>query len=490
MQNTFSFVKKYLYMSSVLIISVVVAYFLLLILISYFTGKSDSNDSFFLGDKQSPWYVVAFGMLGATLSGITFISVPGKVDISAFSYMQMTMGFFFGYLIIALVLIPLYYRMNLTSIYGYLKERFGDSSYKTGASFFLLSRVIGASLRLFIVANVLQMAIMDDWGVPYIVTVLITILLIWVYTFRSGIKTIIWTDTLQTLFMLTAVGTSIYLISDELNLGFFSLITTISESDYSQIFFWEEDLHFFKQFFSGIFIAIVMTGLDQDMMQKNLSCRTQKDAQKNLYWFSGALVLVNLIFLSLGALLYIYANEKGITATKDELFPVVALNGGLGVGLGVVFILGLIAAAYSSADSALTSLTTSFCVDILGFEKEGDQKKQIKTRKMIHLMFSFILLVVIMIIKVLNDDSVIDSLFKLAGYTYGPLLGLYAFGMSTKWKVKDRLVPVICLLSPFVAYYISENSEIWFNYKFGFELLILNGMITFLGLYFLRLNKQ
>jgi len=474
-------------MSTTLIISVIAGYFSLLILISYFTGKSDSNDSFFLGDKQSPWYVVAFGMLGATLSGITFISVPGKVDASAFSYMQMTMGFFFGYLIIALVLIPLYYRMNLTSIYGYLKKRFGNSSYKTGASFFLLSRVIGASLRLYIVANVLQMAIMDSWGVPYVVTVLITILLIWVYTFRSGIKTIIWTDTLQTLFMLIAVGTSIYLISDELNLDFTSLVTTISDSEYSQVFFWEGGQHFFKQFFSGIFIAIVMTGLDQDMMQKNLSCRSQKDAQKNLYWFSGALVVVNLIFLSLGALLYIYANEKGITATKDELFPEVALlNGGLGVGLGIVFILGLIAAAYSSADSALTSLTTSFCVDILGFEKEGDQKKQIKTRKMIHLMFSFILLVVIMIIKALNDDSVIDSLFKLAGYTYGPLLGLYSFGMITKWKVKDKFVPIVCLLSPFVTYFIGLNSEAWFNYKFGFELLILNGVLTFVGLYILR----
>jgi Na+/proline symporter len=404
--------------------------------------------------------------------------------------MQMTIGFFFGYLIIALVLIPLYYRMNLTSIYGYLKERFGNLSYKTGASFFLLSRVIGASLRLYIVANVLQMAIMDYLGVPYIVTVLITILLIWVYTFRSGIKTIIWTDTLQTLFMLVAVGTSIYLISDELNLGFTSLITTISNSEYSQVFFWQGDKHFFKQFFAGVFIAIVMTGLDQDMMQKNLSCRSQKDAQKNLYWFSGALVIVNLVFLSLGALLYMYANEKGIIAAKDELFPEIALNGGLGIGVGIIFILGLIAAAYSSADSALTSLTTSFCVDILDFEEEGDQKKQIKTRKMIHLMFSFILLIVIMIIKFLNDDSVIDTLFNLAGYTYGPLLGLYAFGMMTKWRVKDKLVPLVCLLSPFATYYIGVNSEVWFNYTFGFELLILNGLITFLGLLILIKNKK
>ncbi len=473
-------------MSSTLIVSVIVGYFLLLILISYVTGKSDSNDSFFLGDKQSPWYVVAFGMLGATLSGITFISVPGKVADSAFSYMQMTMGFFFGYLIIALVLIPLYYRMNLTSIYGYLKDRFGNSSYKTGASFFLLSRLIGASLRLYIVANVLQMAIFDSWGIPYIVTVLITILLIWVYTFRSGIKTIIWTDTLQTLFMLLAVGTSIYLISEELNLGFVALVDTIKESEYSQVLFWEGDLHFGKQFFAGIFIAIVMTGLDQDMMQKNLSCRSKEDAQKNLYWFSGALVIVNLVFLSLGALLYIYAEQKGITATKDALFPEVALNGGLGIGVGLIFILGLIAAAYSSADSALTSLTTSFCVDILDFDKDGDQQKQIKTRKGIHLMFSLVLVVVIMIIKSLNDDSVIDSLFKLAGFTYGPLLGLYAFGMITKWKVKDLYVPIVCVISPFLTYYIADNSVEWFNYKFGFELLILNGVITFVGLLLLR----
>ncbi len=473
-------------MSSTLVVSVIVGYFLLLILISYVTGKSDSNDSFFLGDKQSPWYVVAFGMLGATLSGITFISVPGKVADSAFSYMQMTMGFFFGYLIISLVLIPLYYRMNLISIYGYLKDRFGNSSYKTGASFFLLSRVIGASLRLYIVANVLQMAIFDSWGIPYIVTVLITILLIWVYTFRSGIKTIIWTDTLQTLFMLLAVGTSIYLISEELNLGFVALVDTIKESEYSQVLFWEGNLHFGKQFFAGIFIAIVMTGLDQDMMQKNLSCRSKEDAQKNLYWFSGALVVVNLVFLSLGALLYIYAEQKGITATKDALFPKVALNGGLGIGVGIIFILGLIAAAYSSADSALTSLTTSFCVDILDFDKEGDQQHQIQVRKLIHLIFSLILVVVIMIIKSLNDDSVIDALFKLAGYTYGPLLGLYAFGLFTKWSVKDKWVPLVCVVSPFITHYINLNSETWFNYVFSFELLILNGILTFIGLGLLK----
>ena len=477
-------------MSSTLILTVIASYFLLLIFISYYTGKSDSNSTFFLGDKKSPWYIVAFGMLGATLSGITFISVPGKVQASAFSYMQMTFGFLLGYILIATILIPLYYRLNLTSIYGYLKKRFGNNTYKTGASFFLLSRVIGASLRLYIMANVLQMAIFDDFGVPYIVTVLITVLLIWVYTFRSGIRTIIWTDTLQTLFMLIAVGMSIYLISDKMNLCFTSMISTIKESEYSQVFFWEGKLHFWKQFLAGVFIAIVMTGLDQDMMQKNLSCRNTKDAQKNMYWFAGALVVVNLIFLFLGALLYMYAEQIGITQNKDELFPMIALHGGLGITLGIFFILGLIAAAYSSADSALTSLTTSFCVDILDFEKEGNQQKQIKTRKGVHLLFSIILVGVILIIKSFNDDSVIDALFQLAGYTYGPLLGMYAFGLFTQFKVKDKWVPILAMTSPFVTFYINLNSKSWFNYVFSFELLILNGFITFIGLYFLRTKIQ
>jgi Na+/proline symporter len=477
-------------MSSTLILTVIAIYFLLLIFISYYTGKSDSNSAFFLGDKKSPWYIVAFGMLGATLSGITFISVPGKVQASAFSYMQMTFGFLLGYILIATILIPLYYRLNLTSIYGYLKKRFGNNTYKTGASFFLLSRVIGASLRLYIMANVLQMAIFDDFGVPYIVTVLITVLLIWVYTFRSGIRTIIWTDTLQTLFMLIAVGMSIYLISDKMNLCFTSMISTIKESEYSQVFFWEGKLHFWKQFLAGVFIAIVMTGLDQDMMQKNLSCRNTKDAQKNMYWFAGALVVVNLIFLFLGALLYMYAEQIGITQNKDELFPMIALHGGLGITLGIFFILGLIAAAYSSADSALTSLTTSFCVDILDFEKEGNQQKQIKTRKGVHLLFSIILVGVILIIKSFNDDSVIDALFQLAGYTYGPLLGMYAFGLFTQFKVKDKWVPILAMTSPFVTFYINLNSKSWFNYVFSFELLILNGFITFIGLYFLRTKIQ
>ena len=466
-------------MSSTLIISVIVIYFLVLVGISFITGKSDSNASFFSGDKQSPWYIVAFGMIGASLSGVTFISVPGWVATSEFSYMQMVLG----YLVIATVLMPLYYRMNLTSIYGYLKDRFGNSSYKTGAIFFLISRVIGASFRLYLVANVLQMAIFDAWGVPFEVTVVVTILLIWVYTFRSGIKTIIWTDTLQTLFMLVAVSLSVYLISVDMNLSFTSLISTVKESDFSQIFFWEGKQHFVRQFLSGAFMAIVMTGLDQDMMQKNLSCKSLGDAQKNMFWFSIVLVFVNLLFLSLGALLYMYAETHGISFDKaDDLFPAVALNGGLGMGVGVLFILGLIAAAYSSADSALTSLTTSFCIDLLGFD-ENAGAKEIKQRKLVHFGFSILLVLVILVFKAINDDSVISALFKVAGYTYGPLLGMYAFGLFTKLSVKDNWVPLVAVLSPVACYVIQ------LYIPFGFELLILNGAITFIGLFLLRVPK-
>ena len=473
-------------MTTTVILTTIFSYFLLLILVSFFTGKSDSNDSFFLGDKKSPWYIVAFGMIGASLSGVTFISVPGWVESSQFSYMQMVFGYLAGYLVIATVLMPLYYLLNLTSIYTYLKDRFGNSSYKTAASFFLLSRVIGASFRLYLVANVLQLFVCDSLDIPFWQTVLITILLIWVYTFRSGIKTIIWTDTLQTLFMLLAVGMSVYLISEDMNLSFTSFISTVKDSEYSQIFFWEGKNHFVKQFLAGMFMAIVMTGLDQDMMQKNLSCKNIKEAQKNMLWFSVVLVFVNLLFLSLGALLYIYANKNGIVFDKaDDLFPTVVNSGTLGVSVAVIFILGLIAAAYSSADSALTSLTTSFCVDILGFDS-SDSRKQVKTRKMVHLGFSLLLFAVIFLFKVKNDDSVVSSLFKAAGYTYGPLLGLYAFGMATKWKIKDVYVPIICVLSPFLTYYIADNSLDWFNYEFGFELLILNGAITFIGLDSLR----
>jgi Na+/proline symporter len=463
-------------MSPTLILSIIAIYFLVLILISYFTGKSDSNDAFFLGNKQSPWYIVSFGMIGATLSGVTFISVPGWVADSQFSYMQMILGMTAGYIVIANVLMPIYYRMNLTSIYAYLGDRFGESTHQTGAFFFLLSRTIGASFRLYLVANVMQIAIFDAWNVPFWLTVSLTIILIWIYTFRSGIKTIIWTDTLQTLFMLLAVGVSIWLISDKMGLGLVELSHTIRESQYSQVFFWEGKQHFLKQFLSGAFLAIVMTGLDQDMMQKNLSCRSLSDAKKNMYSFSMVLIVVNIFFLALGAMLYLYAEQIGMDITKgDDLFPLVALKADLGLGVGIFFILGLIAAAYSSADSALTSLTTSFCVDFLNIEQKAE-RQQVQTRKWVHVGFSVVLVLAILIFKAINDDSVISALFKVAGYTYGPLLGLFAFGIFTKWNIKDRAVPIVAVLSPVIAYVLQ------LYIPFGFELLMVNGGITFLGL--------
>ena len=467
-------------MTPTFIISIIAAYFFVLILISYFTGKSDSNEAFFLGNKQSPWYVVAFGMIGATLSGVTFISVPGWVGDSQFSYLQMVLGMTAGYVVIANILLPLYYKLNLTSIYSYLEQRFGSVTYRTGSFFFLISRTIGASFRLYLVANVLQLAIFDAWNVPFWLTVSLTILLIWLYTFRSGIKTIIWTDTLQTLFMLLAVGISIWLMSDHMQLGLGDLVNTIQSSDYSQIFFWEGKQNFMKQFFSGMFIAIVMTGLDQDMMQKNLSCPNLADAKKNMYWFSGALIVVNIFFLSLGVMLYTFAEQQGIIIDKgDDLFPIVALKGGLGIGVGLFFILGLIAAAYSSADSALTSLTTAFCVDFLKIESKT-KNQQINQRKWVHIAFSLLLIFAILIFKAINDESVIAALFKVAGYTYGPLLGIYTFGLFTKYKIEDKYVIYVALISPILTYLINIQFDL------GFEILMINGLITFIGLDSLR----
>lgn len=481
-------------MSPFLVVSFIIGYFLVLMLISHLTSKGADNTTFFKAKNQSPWYFVAFGMIGASLSGVTFISVPGWVGGSQFSYMQVVFGYFFGYLVIAQILLPLYYKMNLISIYSYLKERFGNSAYKTGAAFFLLSRTIGAAFRLYLVANVLQLLIFNAWGVPFFVTVLITIFLIWLYTFKGGIKTIVWTDTLQTLFMLISVGITIYLISAKMDLGLGEMISVVADSEYSKIFFfddWNDKRHFVKQFLSGIFIAIVMTGLDQDMMQKNLTCRNLKDAKKNMYSFSAVLIFVNLIFLVLGALLFIYANKFGIAIPEktDNLFPLIATEH-LSIAAGIFFILGLIAAAYSSADSALASLTTSVCVDFLSIDKKEEYQK-IKTRKQVHILMSFVLFLVILIFNVLNDDSVISALFKAAGYTYGPLLGLFAFGLFTKQNVNDRLVPLVCILSPVISYLLNMYSTVLFNgYQFNFEILIVNGLLTFGGLFLIRRGKK
>ncbi|MFC2117842.1 sodium:solute symporter [Bacteroidota bacterium] len=481
-------------MAPLTVILVIVIYFGILIVISAITGKNATNDAFFLGNKKSPWFIVAFGMIGTSLSGVTFISVPGWVGASQFSYMQMVLGYLLGYAVISFILIPLYYKMNLTSIYTYLEHRFGKWSYKSGAFFFLISRTFGAAARLFIVATVLQLMIFDAWNIPFILTVIVTILLIWLYTFKAGIKTIVWTDSLQTFFMLLAVIVSVILIANKLDLNFKGLVNTITDSEYSKMLFFRdfagEKAHFLKHFLGGAFIAIAMTGLDQDMMQKNLSCKNIGDAQKNVMSLSFVLIFVNLLFLSLGVLLFTFAEKTGINlpAHSDDLFPLIATKGYLSPVLSVIFLIGIIAAAFSSADSALTALTTSFTVDIIGIKNKNE--RQIKrTRKRVHVFISVILILVIIGFKLLNNKSVIDAVFTIAGYTYGPLLGLYAFGLFTKYKVKDKFVPFIAILSPLIVYLININIENWLGYKFGFELLIFNGLVSFFLLWCIRKNQ-
>ena len=481
-------------MDPFIILSLVLVYFLALTVISYFTGKGANSDTFFTGNRKSPWYAVAYGMIGASLSGVTFVSVPGWVASTQFSYMQMVFGYLVGYFFIATVLLPLYYRLNLTSIYTYLEQRFGFWSYKMGAFYFLLSRTIGASFRLFLVASILQLTIFDQWNIPFYVTVSITIALIWLYTFRGGIKTVVWTDTLQTTFMLLSVAMTIWLIAKELNWGFSELVQQISNSSYSKTFFfddWTNKNHFVKQFLSGAFIAIVMTGLDQDMMQKNLTCKSLKDAQKNMFSFSIVLIFVNAVFLVLGALLYLFAAEQGIAIPEktDHLFPLIATGGAVHPLAGILFILGLVAAAYSSADSALTALTTSFCVDFLSISKYNEKKKD-QLKKWVHVGMSLLLFTVILLFNRISDESVISQLFKAAGYTYGPLLGLYAFGLFTRFKIRDSLVLIPVITAPVLCYVLNEYSKEWLNgYNFGFELLILNGIFTFIGLFLIRNGK-
>ncbi|MBW3468914.1 sodium:solute symporter [Arthrospiribacter ruber] len=478
-------------MNSNLVLIVITSYFGLLFLISWLTSRNVSKDTFFTGDRQSPWFLVAFGMIGASLSGVTFISVPGEVGNTSFHYFQVVLGYTVGYLTIAKVLLPLYYRLNLVSIYAYLEDRFGFWSYKTGAFFFILSRTLGSSMRVFLVAGVLQLILFDQWGIPFWVSVLITVSLIWLYTHRGGIKTVVWTDTLQTFFMLLAVGVSIYLVSKDLGiLGFGDFVETISSDARSEIFNWDwqSGTNFFKQFASGAFITIVMTGLDQDMMQKNLTCKSIGDAQKNMFWFTIILVVVNLLFLCLGVLLYLYSEAKGISipVRTDDLYPLLATQEFTAFA-GIVFVLGITAAAYSSADSTLTALTTSFCYDFLEIEKKYEKEDQVKVRKQVHLAFTALMFLVILLFRWINDQSVINAVFIIAGYTYGPLLGLYSFGLFTKWKVKDKFVPYLGISAPVLAFLISQNSErLFWGYKFGFEVLILNGLLMFLALYLVR----
>jgi Na+/proline symporter len=480
----------------VTILILFLAYTALLFVVTWITARKATNRAFFIGNKASPWFVVAYGMIGASMSGVTFMSVPGWVGSTQFSYMMLVVGYVFGYTVIATVLMPLYYRLNLTSIYSYLETRFGFWSYKSGAFYFIISRVIGASFRMFLIVNVLQVFVFDAWNVPFGVTVLIFIILILLYTFKGGIKTIIWTDTIQTTFMLLALIFSIGFIIRNMGSSLPAMTADIFHSTYSKMFFtdWHDKRFIIKQLLSGAFIAIVMTGLDQEMMQKNLSCRSLKDAQKNMFTFTGIMLFVNFTILFLGAVLFIYTDRLGIQipSRTDDLFPMIAIRY-LGPLAGMVFLVGLISAAYPSADGALTSLTTCFSIDFLGLDKRADldEKQKKRIRYAVHASFAFILLMVIVVFRAINDRAVIDKLFTIAGYTYGPLLGLYAFGLFMPYNVRDRWVPLVVLCSPVLCYFLSNYSDVLFGgYKFGFELLLVNGIITFAGLFLLRVKRE
>ena len=481
-------------MNGIYILLTLLAYFGILMLIAKLTSRRADNDAFFRGNRQSPWYVVAFGMIGASLSGVTFVSVPGMVRGIDMTYMQTCMGFFVGYLIIAHVLLPLYYKLNLTTIYSYLNERIGRYSYKTGASFFLLSKIIGAAARLYLVCLILQHYVFDDLHIPFSISVIGIVLLIWLYTRKSGIKTIVWTDSLQTFCLLAALGLILYNVDSQMNLGLGGMVQTVAESDYSRIFVfddWASKQNFFKQFLSGIFITIVMTGLDQDMMQKNLSCRNLREAQKNMYAYGISFVPVNLLFLSLGTLLLIFASQSGLALPEksDDILPFFAAEGRLGFVTMIFFTIGIVAAAFSSADSALTALTTSFCIDILGVERT-DEKDAEKTRKWVHFFISTVFIGFIILFKVANNDSIIDAIYTIASYTYGPLLGLFVFGLFTKMRPRDKYVPWVAIASPIICFAIDRAVHQATGYQFGYEMLMFNGLLTFVGLSLLSIKRK
>lgn len=468
-------------------------------LISYLTSRKGSgNDEFFRANKSSKWFVVAIAMIGTSISGVTFVSVPGMVRNLDMTYMQMVFGFFFGYLVIAYILLPLYYRLNLTTIYGYLQQRYGRNSYKTGAWFFQLSKIVGAAARLYLVALILQTLVFDAWGVPFVVTVIGIILIIWLYSHKSGIKTIIWTDWLQTILFITALVLIVWQISTRLNFDFADTVTAIKSSSHSRIFVfddWASTQNFFKQFFSGMFITIVMTGLDQDQMQKNLTIRTLKDAQKNVVSYGLAFAPINFLFLCLGVLLLIFAKQNGIDLpdVSDNILPVIASEY-LGPYVLGIFVVGIVAAAFSSADSALTALTTSFCVDILDMkavsQTKEQEKKDIKTRRIVHLGISVVFVLIILIIKAIGSDSIITAIYKLASYTYGPLLGLYFFGLYSRVKPADKYVPYVAIAAPILCFIIEIAMLQLYNYRVGYELLLLNGLITGIGLWLISSKNK
>lgn len=485
---------------STIILTCFVVYTMLLFLITWLTSRKASNDTYFRGNRKSPWYVVAYGMIGASLSGVTFMSVPGGVYSGQFTYLPLVLGYILGYLVIAYVLLPLYYKLNLTSIYSYLGERIGNVSERTGSLFFIISRLLGSALRMYLVVFVLYEFMFKTWGVPFWIPALVFIIIILMYTFRGGIKTVIWTDTLQTTFLLLAAVVTLVFILRDLDISFVGLVSQLADSGSTRVFDtdWHSNKFYLKQILSGAFITITMTGLDQDMMQKNLTCKTLKDAQKNMITFSLSLVVVNVLFLFLGGALVYYAQQTGFAlpvneagvVVNDKIFPSVAFS--LSFFTGVVFVIGLVAAGYSSADGTLTALTTTFYYDFIHLDQSQryTEQQKVRFRKMIHISFAVLYLLIIIAFKPFHNQSLIDTIFDVAGYTYGPLLGLYAFGLFTNYRVKDKYVPVVAILSPVICYILKLNSQEWlWGYQFGFEIILLNGLLTCLGLFVIRKRK-
>ncbi len=477
-------------MSPIILLSIIIVYFALLLWVAYQTGKGSDNESFFIGNRKSNWMLVAFGMIGTSLSGVTFVSVPGAVGNDKFSYLQITLGYLIGYIVIAYVLLPLYYRLKLTSIYGYLQQRMGQLSYKSGAWIFIVSRLVGATARLYLVVNILQTAILDSLGVPFIVTTLIILAMIILYTYEGGVKTIVWTDTLQTSCMLLGLIICTVYILNHLGLSIGDSFTAMNEKGYTRIFDFDpnQKSFFIKQILAGAFITITMTGIDQEMMQKSLSVTRLKDSQKNMVTLGFILLGVISLFLYMGGLLHLYGAQESVSSAGDQLFPDIALNH-MPPFISIIFIIALISALFPSADGAMTALTSSLCIDIFGMREktQWDDGKKEKFRKNIHLLVALSFLIMVIIFKVINDNSMIGLILKLAGFTYGPLLGLFAFGIFTKYKVKDKLVPLVCIAAPVISFFIDKYQEKLFGeFKIGLELLIINGLLTFIGLWLIR----
>lgn len=477
-------------MSPIVLLSIIIVYFALLLWVAYKTGKGSDNESFFIGNRKSNWMLVAFGMIGTSLSGVTFVSVPGAVGNDKFSYLQITLGYLIGYIVIAYVLLPLYYRLKLTSIYGYLQQRMGQLSYKSGAWIFIVSRLVGATARLYLVVNILQVAILDSLGVPFIVTTLIILAMIILYTYEGGVKTIVWTDTLQTSCMLLGLIICTIYMLNHLDLSLGDSFTAMNEKGYTKIFDFDpnQKSFFIKQILAGAFITITMTGIDQEMMQKSLSVTRLKDSQKNMVTLGFILLGVISLFLYMGGLLHLYGAQESVSSAGDQLFPDIALNH-MPPFISIIFIIALISALFPSADGAMTALTSSLCIDIFGMREKThwDDGKKEKFRKNIHLLVALSFLIMVIIFKVINDNSMIGLILKLAGFTYGPLLGLFAFGIFTKYKVKDKFVPFVCIAAPVISFFIDKYQETLFGeFKIGLELLIINGLLTFIGLWLIR----